>query len=222
MRVGGLRVGDGPSYRFQPVTPSGRVRLEVLPQQDESRIRLPFQGEVLIDQMEGGPVRLAERQTLGQLLKGLATDHHDIIPDFDRPSRSCSCDETIRQDEPVNTQDTIERAASIEELAAVRRVLDLNGVAAGDELRGQLEGLKVRPGCTCGCASMDLVPEESALPSATTALEIGANILDEDQALVGFALLFLQAGRLDRLEFASVREEPISAVPTPELLVSDR
>jgi hypothetical protein len=56
----------------------------------------------------------------------------------------------------------------------------------------------------------------------TTVLEIGANILDEDQALVGFALLFLRAGRLDRLEFAPVREQPISAVPTPELLVSDR
>ncbi|MGA8115341.1 MAG: hypothetical protein WCA46_16880 [Actinocatenispora sp.] len=115
-----------------------------------------------------------------------------------------------------------ERAASGEEVTALCRVFDLNHVTAEDALRRQLRGLKVRPGCACGCASVDLVPPAD-VPASTSGIQrIDADIRTEDGAPVGFVLVSVQAGRLDRLEFASVVDDPIGAVPGPEQLASDR
>ncbi|MGC9671586.1 hypothetical protein ACNTMW_34250 [Planosporangium sp. 12N6] len=123
-----------------------------------------------------------------------------------------------RRYELVIPPDPTERVATAEELAALRRVFDLTGVPAGDELRRQLQGLKVRTGCACGCATVDLVPPVDVPASSVTVQEIRANVLGEGQAFVGFLLVFLKAGRLDRLEFATVAEDPITVVPAPESL----
>ncbi len=69
---------------------------------------------------------------------------------------------------------------------------------------------------------MDLVPPAGTPASESAGRSFGAAILDENGAPVGFVLVFTRAGRLDRLEFASIVDRPLSTVPDPERLVSER
>ncbi len=79
--------------------------------------------------------------------------------------------------------------------------LDFDGVAA---LRAQARDVRVAPGCTCGCGSLDLfVAATSSLSTAPSPIPAEAAVLDDAGEEIGGLLLFLDAGRLSYMEVYS-------------------
>ncbi len=78
---------------------------------------------------------------------------------------------------------------------------DFEGVAT---LREQALGVRVAPGCTCGCGSLDLlVNETSSRSTASSPIPAEAAVLDDAGEEIGGLLLFLDAGRLSYMEVYS-------------------
>ncbi len=76
--------------------------------------------------------------------------------------------------------------------------------ADADSLRTQLEHLRARPGCLCGCGTLDLkAPSGEAALGASSPTSREGVVLDADGAEVGGLLLFLTDGRLASLEVYS-------------------
>ena len=82
------------------------------------------------------------------------------------------------------------------------------------ELRSQLPGLLVRPGCSCGCGSIELRPRQGSPASAapSPALREGM-VLGAAGEVAGGLLLFLHNGLLQSLEIYSYGD-PLP-VPVP-------
>ena len=82
------------------------------------------------------------------------------------------------------------------------------------EIRGQLVGLRVRAGCTCGCGTLELHPAPTApLAKTTSGFPVELAVLDSSGAEVGGLILFVSGGLMSSLEIYSY-DEPL---PLPEL-----
>ena len=78
---------------------------------------------------------------------------------------------------------------------------DFTGAA---ELRTQLDRTTATPGCTCGCGTLDLhVPEDAGRASAGGAAPVEGTVVGSDGRSVGGVLLFVEDGRLARLDISS-------------------
>ncbi len=78
---------------------------------------------------------------------------------------------------------------------------DFDGVAAHRE---QARGVRVAPGCTCGCGSLDLFVEDTSPRSRASSPFSGAGaVLDHAGEEVGGLILLLDAGRLSYMEVYS-------------------
>jgi hypothetical protein len=87
------------------------------------------------------------------------------------------------------------------------------------DLVEELEGLRVRSGCRCGCGTLDLLPagatehgEEPASPAPMT-----IDVLDDEGEVAGGILLFLKGGHLSTIEIYSFDDRPLQ-LPSPERL----
>lgn len=74
------------------------------------------------------------------------------------------------------------------------------------ELRGQLVGLRVRPGCACGCGTLELLPDPETAASIATSGSADGLVLDASGSEIGGLLLFVREGRLSSLEVYSFSE----------------
>jgi hypothetical protein len=82
-------------------------------------------------------------------------------------------------------------------------------------LRAQLEMAQARPGCPCGCGSIDvLLPAGTATRSARTGagVLVEGDVLDDQGQAIGGLLLFLDDGMLHDLEVWSA-DEPLDLPP---------
>ena len=83
------------------------------------------------------------------------------------------------------------------------------------ELRAQVRRATSTPGCTCGCGTLDLqVPDD--VPAATVGgpASVEGTVRDADGDPIGGVLLFVEQGRLSRLDVYSYGD-PIP-LPAPE------
>jgi hypothetical protein len=89
----------------------------------------------------------------------------------------------------------------------------------GDELREQLVGTKVDGACTCGCPTVDLLPERSERLRAPVRrqIPIEATGRDTDGGQLG-VLLHVIDGYLSELEIYSPDGQPICGYPEPDAL----
>jgi hypothetical protein len=76
---------------------------------------------------------------------------------------------------------------------------DFCGVEA---LRAQTPGLLAKRGCTCGCGTIDLIPQGERLPrsSARSPVEVAGHVLNPDGEPVGGVLLWVEDGLLSSIE----------------------
>lgn len=108
------------------------------------------------------------------------------------------------------------------ELAVLRSLVghDFPGV---DVLRTDLEVIRVRPSCGCGCGSIALVPPGAdprlgaQTPSAPAPLDI--TVLPLDGRPSGGMILWVASGHLADLEMYSVGEDPALEMPDVRQLV---
>ena len=83
------------------------------------------------------------------------------------------------------------------------------------ELRAQLDRTTATPGCTCGCGTLDLhVPADAVLAPAGGAAPVEGTVVGPDGRPVGGVLLFVEEGRLARLDISSYGD-PLRA-PAPD------
>ena len=72
------------------------------------------------------------------------------------------------------------------------------------ELRAQVDRTTSTPGCRCGCGTLDLhVPDEVPAASAGGAAPVEGTVVGPDGRPVGNVLLFVDRGRLSRLDITS-------------------
>jgi hypothetical protein len=76
---------------------------------------------------------------------------------------------------------------------------DFRGVEA---LRAQTRGLLARSGCTCGCGTIDLIPQRGGMPrsSARNPVEVSGHVLDLDGETIGGVVLWVEDGLLSSIE----------------------
>ena len=83
-----------------------------------------------------------------------------------------------------------------------------------EELREQALHVLARKGCQCGCGTIELVPDGTALPSAAPSpVPVDATIAGASGDEVGGLILFVRHGMLQSLEVFS-HSEPL---PLPSL-----
>lgn len=89
---------------------------------------------------------------------------------------------------------------------------EFEGVA---ELRTQASNLVVSRGCSCGCGTVDLIPQGDSAPAAGSRSPVPCEgtVLDDRGDAIGGLLLFLREGLLSSLEIYSY-DEPL---PLPNL-----
>jgi hypothetical protein len=86
--------------------------------------------------------------------------------------------------------------------------LDFPGAA---ELRVQASSARVSGGCDCGCPTIDLVVVDGALPAAVTSrTPVNAEV---DGVTGGGLIVFVDEGRLSRLEYYSAEDSPPEDFP---------
>lgn len=113
------------------------------------------------------------------------------------------------------------RALSPTETAVLDALLaqDVEGVTA---LRLQARDLLARRGCSCGCGTIDLVPQDPDAPrSAAHPVPVEATVLNDLGEPVGGVLVLVQEGLLTSLEVYGFDDEPL-AMPQPTHLVRYR
>ncbi|MBB3676637.1 hypothetical protein [Modestobacter versicolor] len=83
------------------------------------------------------------------------------------------------------------------------------------ELRAQLDRTTATSGCTCGCGTLDLhVPDDAPGAPAAGAAPVEGTVAGADGRPAGGVLLFVEGGRLSRLDITSYGD-PLP-VPAPE------
>ncbi|MQA32748.1 hypothetical protein [Modestobacter roseus] len=89
---------------------------------------------------------------------------------------------------------------------------DFLGVA---ELRAQVVRASSTPGCRCGCGTLDLhVPDDVPTVPAGGPAPVEGTVVDADGTPVGGVLLFVEDGRLSRLDITS-HGDPLP-LPSPD------
>jgi hypothetical protein len=108
--------------------------------------------------------------------------------------------------------------------AAIIDALLPAGTRGREELLGQLPHCRVDRRCACGCATVDLTVDPSAVPPADIAgdgvVASGSFPVDGMPSAAG-VLLFVTNGYLSCLEVYSALDEPITTWPPPHLLELD-
>lgn len=108
------------------------------------------------------------------------------------------------------------RALAHDEIVLLQQAL-LGDWAGAAELRTQLPGVQARPGCTCGCGTLDLQASSGvAAPHAQSPSPREGRVVNLEGDEVGGLLIFLNAnaGRLASLEIYSY-DKPL-AMPTSD------
>jgi hypothetical protein len=83
------------------------------------------------------------------------------------------------------------------------------------ELRAQVDRATQAPGCTCGCGTLDLhVPSDVPTASSGGAAPVEGTVIGADGRPAGGVLLFVEDGRLSRLDVTS-HGDPLP-LPSPE------
>ena len=106
------------------------------------------------------------------------------------------------------------RAVSREEADLLRAILGAD--PAGDAVSSGLAAVRARDGCECGCGSVEFIyedPVDEAGPSRAV-YPVAAEILDDDDAVVGGVILFVRGDRLDYLDVHSYGDGPL---PVPRI-----
>lgn len=98
----------------------------------------------------------------------------------------------------------------------------LDALLAGDDpvraaLRAQLPYVSVRDGCACGCATVELLVDRTAVAAAPGHANPTVEASYEPPVEAG-VLIFTERGYLSCLEIYSVSDEPCTAFPDPRLL----
>ncbi|MGY5885771.1 hypothetical protein [Modestobacter lacusdianchii] len=89
---------------------------------------------------------------------------------------------------------------------------DFVGVA---ELRAQVGRATATPGCRCGCGTLDLhVPDDVPAAPASGPAPVEGTVVGADGSPVGGVLLFVEDGRLSRLDITS-HGDPLP-LPAPD------
>lgn len=89
---------------------------------------------------------------------------------------------------------------------------DFLGVA---ELRAQVGRATSTPGCRCGCGTLDLqVPDDVPAAPASGPAPVEGTVVGADGSPVGGVLLFVEDGRLSRLDVTS-HGDPLP-LPSPD------
>ncbi|WP_454084834.1 hypothetical protein [Georgenia sp. Marseille-Q6866] len=90
-------------------------------------------------------------------------------------------------------------------------------VPAAAPLRAQVGSVLTRPGCTCGCGTLELVVTDDAAPSAPLhgTFPVEGEVHDDDGAPVAGLLLFAEEGRLSSLEIFSYADDGLP-LPSPD------
>jgi hypothetical protein len=89
---------------------------------------------------------------------------------------------------------------------------DFPGVEA---LRAQVKRVSAKRGCTCGCGTIDLLPQGDDLPKsiAREILPVSGHVFDADGEAIGGVMLFLSDGLLSTLEVCWYR----APIPLPHV-----
>lgn len=83
-------------------------------------------------------------------------------------------------------------------------------------LRAQVGSVLTRPGCTCGCGTLELVVTDDGAPRAALhgTFPVEGEVHDDDGRPVAGLLLFVEEGRLSSLEIFSYGDD---GLPLPSL-----
>lgn len=94
---------------------------------------------------------------------------------------------------------------------------DFPGVAA---LRVQAGRVRAKPGCTCGCGTIDFVMADADVPrsAADSPVPISGEVFGADGEGIGGIILFVADGRLEGLEIFAY-EDTALAMPDPGQVV---
>ena len=82
-------------------------------------------------------------------------------------------------------------------------------VPAAPALRAQAGSVLVRPGCTCGCGTLELVVTDDGAPRAPLhgTFPVEGEVRDDDGTPVAGLILFAEEGRLSSLEIFSYEDD---------------
>lgn len=80
-----------------------------------------------------------------------------------------------------------------------------------NELREQAQTVKANRGCTCGCGTIDFVPDADPLPrsEAASPVPVEGVMKDADGNAVGGLILFVENGTLSSLEIFDYGTGPL-------------
>lgn len=85
---------------------------------------------------------------------------------------------------------------------------------AGRELRVQAATALARPGCTCGCGTLELLVTDPGAPlSPVGEFPVGGEVTDEDGRPVAGLVLFVENGLLSSLEIFSYEDDGLPLPP---------
>lgn len=115
---------------------------------------------------------------------------------------------------------SVPRHLSSNERSILDRILGFEFPGA-DMLRSQLHGLRAICGCECGCATIDLVVDNTHSQRAVDAPAVLPVTVTTNDGLGGL-IVFCRDGWLSRLEIYSVGDDPISEFPAAESITFAR
>jgi hypothetical protein len=108
------------------------------------------------------------------------------------------------------------RSPTNAEAACLRAVVS----QTADHLLSQLDGLRVRPGCPCGCGTLDLEPAGGRSQNNNfpiTPMPGSIDVIDTSGEVVGGIILFVDGGQLSTLEIYSFDDQPLQLPPRARL-----
>lgn len=105
----------------------------------------------------------------------------------------------------------LDRPLSTNERSILERILQFDFPGAG-ALRHQLAAVRATIGCECGCATIDLVVDQTAAVPATDAPGL-LPVTGTTEDGLGGVIAFTRDGWLSCLEIYSVGDDPIAEFP---------
>ncbi|PYF99329.1 hypothetical protein SAMN05216184_10739 [Georgenia satyanarayanai] len=100
---------------------------------------------------------------------------------------------------------------------ALLEALLAHDLPAAPALRAQAVSVRTRPGCTCGCGTLELVVTDDGAPLAPLhgTFPVEGEVHDDDGTPVAGLLLFVEEGRLSSLEIFSYGDDGLP-LPAPD------
>jgi len=107
-----------------------------------------------------------------------------------------------------------------EERATLLALLNHADFRGRDELVEQVDAAQAVGGCTCGCATIDLIVDPAAPSAVGTYRPIPneAEVIDAEGEHVGGVIVFTEDGYLSSLEIFTWLDDPINPLPPLEQL----